>query len=65
VHPADVIVLNGVPRSGKSSIARALMERDGVWANVGVDVPQAATPPNLQPGMGLRAFERAAAVGQT
>jgi chloramphenicol 3-O phosphotransferase len=30
------------------------MERDGVWVNLGVDVMQAATPPNLQPGMGLR-----------
>jgi chloramphenicol 3-O phosphotransferase len=30
------------------------MERDGVWANLGVDVMEAATPPNLQPGMGLR-----------
>lgn len=30
------------------------MDRDGVWANLGVDVMQAATPPALLPGMGLR-----------
>lgn len=54
MHLADVIFLNGVPRSGKSSVARALMGRDGVGANVGVDVMQAATAARLQPGMGLR-----------
>jgi len=30
------------------------MDRGGAWANLGVDVMQAATPPQLQPGMGLR-----------
>ena len=50
----QVIVLNGVPRSGKSSVARALIDRDGAWVNVGVDMMQAATPPRLLPGMGLR-----------
>ena len=49
-----VIVLNGVPRSGKSSVARAVMDGDGVWVNVGVDLLQAATPPRLLPGIGLR-----------
>ena len=50
----QIIVLNGVPRSGKSSVARAVIDRDGIWVNVGVDMMQAATPPRLLPGMGLR-----------
>jgi chloramphenicol 3-O phosphotransferase len=50
-----VIVLNGIPRSGKSTVASALLDRlDGSWVNIGVDTMQAATPDRLQPGMGLR-----------
>jgi chloramphenicol 3-O phosphotransferase len=30
------------------------MDRGGAWANIGVDVMQAVTPTQLQPGMGLR-----------
>ncbi|MCA1571370.1 MAG: chloramphenicol phosphotransferase [Chloroflexi bacterium] len=53
--PAPVVVLNGAPRSGKSTIARALIDRPGgPWANLGVDTMQAATPERLLPGMGLR-----------
>ncbi|CAM3701994.1 chloramphenicol phosphotransferase CPT family protein [Occultella aeris] len=52
---STVVILNGVPRSGKSSIARAIQENfDDVWLNLGVDVFQTATPASRQPGIGLR-----------
>lgn len=51
----QVIILNGAPRSGKSSIARAVQESfDGVWINLGVDVYEQATPARCRPGIGLR-----------
>jgi chloramphenicol 3-O phosphotransferase len=54
----QIIVLNGVPRSGKSSIAREVQETfDGPWINLGVDVARRTTPPRLQPGIGLRPGE--------
>lgn len=54
-RPGPVVVLNGAPRSGKSSIARAIADRGpGVWVNLGVDVSRAMTPERLQPGIGLR-----------
>ena len=50
-----IVVLNGVPRSGKSSIAAALQAREpGRWINLGVDHMRRATPASLQPGIGLR-----------
>jgi chloramphenicol 3-O phosphotransferase len=51
-----IVVLNGAPRSGKSSIAAAIQETfDGPWLNLGVDVfSQYVTPPRYRPGMGLR-----------
>lgn len=50
-----IVVLNGAPRSGKSSIAAALQsDVPGRWINLGVDVLRRATPTNLQPGIGLR-----------
>jgi chloramphenicol 3-O phosphotransferase len=50
-----IVILNGVPRSGKSSIARALQLRpDGTWINFGVDAAMAMLPVRLQPGIGLR-----------
>jgi chloramphenicol 3-O phosphotransferase len=51
----QIIILNGAPRSGKSSIARAIQESfDGVWMNLGVDSYEPITPPRLRPGIGLR-----------
>lgn len=48
-------MLNGTPRSGKSSIAAAIQRSfDGVWLNLGVDRFKAATPERYQPGIGLR-----------
>ena len=36
--PGQIIILNGTPRSGKSSIAAAIQNTfDGVWMNLGVD----------------------------
>lgn len=48
-----IVVLNGAPRAGKSSIVRALQAR-GPWINLGVDIWRKATPDDLQPGIGLR-----------
>ncbi len=51
----QIVILNGAPRSGKSSIVAAIQETfDGVWMNLGVDVFAAATPPRFRPGIGLR-----------
>lgn len=50
-----VVILNGVPRSGKSSIAAAMQESvPGTWINFGVDAMMAMTPERLRPGIGLR-----------
>ncbi|KRA44963.1 chloramphenicol phosphotransferase CPT family protein [Devosia sp. Root635] len=50
-----IVILNGAPRSGKSSIARA-MQQDlpGPWINLGVDAQYASLPEALKPGIGLR-----------
>jgi chloramphenicol 3-O phosphotransferase len=53
--PGQIIILNGAPRSGKSSIAAAIQESfDGVWMNLGVDHFMAMTPARYHPGIGLR-----------
>jgi chloramphenicol 3-O phosphotransferase len=58
VSPGWVVILNGTPRAGKSSIVRAIQERfDGAWINLGVDVARSTTPERLQPGIGLRPGE--------
>ncbi len=50
-----IVVLNGAPRSGKSSIARAKQgQLDGIWINLGVDAYQQAVPAALWPSIGLR-----------
>jgi len=50
-----IVVLNGTPRSGKSSIAAALQgATGGVWLNLGVDAFESVTPAHLRPGIGLR-----------
>lgn len=51
----QIVILNGPPRSGKSSIAVAIQARfDGVWMNLGVDHFKQMTPARFQPGIGLR-----------
>ena len=54
--PGIIVVLNGAPRSGKSSIARTMQaSADGVWLHLGVDAFCASiTPARLLPGIGLR-----------
>lgn len=55
IPPGRILLLNGVPRSGKSSIAVAVQDSfDGVWMNVGLDHFKAMTPRRYQPGIGLR-----------
>ncbi len=53
-----IVVLNGAPRAGKSSIVAAMQGAfDGVWLNLGVDVARQSTPARYQPGIGLRPGE--------
>src|SRR5215471_17371271 len=50
-----IVILNGVSRAGKSSLARAVQECvPGMWMHIGTDAHKACTPPALQPGVGLR-----------
>jgi chloramphenicol 3-O phosphotransferase len=55
----QIVVLNGAPRSGKSSIVDAIQATfDGPWLNLGVDVfVRSVTPPRYRPGLGLRPGE--------
>ena len=57
--PGQIIILNGAPRSGKSSIVAAIQRTfDGPWMNLGVDVfVREVTPPRYRPGIGLRPGE--------
>jgi chloramphenicol 3-O phosphotransferase len=53
--PGQIVILNGPPRAGKSSIVAAMQEAfDGIWMNLGVDSYAEATPPRYRPGIGLR-----------
>ncbi|SEK66607.1 Chloramphenicol phosphotransferase-like protein [Xaviernesmea oryzae] len=53
--PSPIVILNAAPRSGKSSIARALQaQTSDVWINLGVDCSMRAMPEHLLPGIGLR-----------
>lgn len=54
----QIVILNGAPRAGKTSIAAAIQERfDGTWMALGVDAARQMTPPVRQPGVGLRPGE--------
>lgn len=49
------MILNGTPRSGKTSVAHALQaRRPELWVNLGVDASQRTLPERAQPGIGLR-----------
>ncbi len=53
--PGSIVLLNGPPRAGKSSIAKVIQDAfPGVWINLGVDVYMKAIPDKYQPGIGLR-----------
>jgi chloramphenicol 3-O phosphotransferase len=44
-QPGQIIILNGPPRSGKSSISAAIQNTfEGVWMNLGVDRFKQMTP---------------------
>ena len=54
-HTGQIVILNGAPRSGKSSIARTIQAHfEGPWINLGVDAYNAMTPERYLPGIGLR-----------
>jgi chloramphenicol 3-O phosphotransferase len=54
-EPGRIVILNGAPRSGKSSIAKEIQASSSEpWMNLGVDLWMAATPAAFQPGIGLR-----------
>lgn len=51
----QIVILNGAPRSGKTSIARAIQDTfEGPWINLGVDAYNGMTPKRYSPGIGLR-----------
>lgn len=53
--PGQIVILNGTPRSGKSSIAAVIQNTfEGIWMNLGVDRFKQMTPERYQPGIGLR-----------
>ena len=50
-----IVILNGTPRSGKTSIATVIQNTfDGVWMNLGGSQFKKMTPKHYQPGVGLR-----------
>jgi chloramphenicol 3-O phosphotransferase len=54
-RPGQIVILNGTPRAGKSSIVAAIQNTfAGVWMNLGVDRFMQMTPDRFQPGIGLR-----------
>ena len=53
--PGQIIILNGTPRAGKSTIATAIQDTfEGLWLNLGVDRWMQMTPARYQPALGLR-----------
>jgi chloramphenicol 3-O phosphotransferase len=55
VPAGQIVILNGTPRSGKSSIAAVIQQTfEGVWMNLGVDGFMRMTPERSRPGIGLR-----------
>jgi chloramphenicol 3-O phosphotransferase len=55
-EPGQIVILNGVPRSGKSSIVAVIQESfDGPWMNLGVDTfMRHVVPQRYHPSIGLR-----------
>src|SRR5438477_6651082 len=57
--PSQIVILNGAPRSGKSSIVTAIQETfEGLWMNLGVDgFVTKVTAERYRPDRGLRSDE--------
>ncbi|OLP44305.1 chloramphenicol phosphotransferase CPT family protein [Rhizobium oryziradicis] len=54
-QPGQILILNGAPRSGKSTLARAIQDRfPGLWVNIGVDAQIGMIGARHRPGIGLR-----------
>ncbi|MEB9442192.1 hypothetical protein P4I98_28915 [Bacillus cereus] len=54
-QPGKIVITNGTPRSGKSSIATVIQSKfKGVWMNLEVDRFKQMTPERYQPSIGLR-----------
>lgn len=54
-HAGYLVVLNGTPRAGKTSIAHAIQESvPGLWLSLGLESFKSATAARYQPGIGLR-----------
>lgn len=55
-QPGQIIILNGAPRAGKSSIVTVIQETfEGPWMNLGVDVfKERIIPQRYSPAIGLR-----------
>lgn len=54
-EPGQIVILNGPPRAGKSSIAEVILDTfAGVWINLGVDGFKRLTSRRYSPGIGLR-----------
>ncbi|WP_323014209.1 phosphotransferase-like protein [Devosia sp.] len=54
-RPGRIVILNGAPRAGKSSLVRAVQRQvPGLWLNAGVDAMAGLLPEALRPGIGLR-----------
>ena len=54
-EPGQIVILNGAPRAGKSSIAKVILDTfEGVWINLGVDGFKRLMSERYNPGIGLR-----------
>lgn len=56
IEPGQIIILNGTPRAGKSSIVKVIQDTfDGPWMNLGVDAfKERIIPERYSPAIGLR-----------
>ncbi|MFD1673233.1 chloramphenicol phosphotransferase CPT family protein [Alicyclobacillus fodiniaquatilis] len=53
--PGQIVILNGTPRAGKTSIATVIQNTfEGVWMNLGGSQFKKMTPERYQPGIALR-----------
>lgn len=56
IQAGQIVVLNGAPRAGKSTIAAAIQQSfSGIWVSLGVDLyVRHIVPEHLRPAIGLR-----------